>query len=127
MTKRKRAAGARRRATRSSKIMYGTAGDLMQAGLQMAELFTSSMQVIERRNDMLVKAMTGEIPADSKEFTDMWQEKLIAGGESMRIAMGLLARSNPYGVTLADWMKVVTPYRKKASSNARRLNKAKKP
>lgn len=91
--------------------------------MQMTELFVSSTQVVAHRSNMISQAMKGEIPLHHKEFTDMWLEKLFAGGESMAAAMKYMGRAHPANTALPDLMRIIAPIRKKAASNARRLNR----
>ena len=66
---------------------------MFNAGLQMAELFSSSARVIAHRTDMMAKAAKGELSPYHKEFTDMWMEKFSAGSESIAATMQHMANS----------------------------------
>ena len=89
----------------------------------MTELFTSSAQVITHRSNMISRAMKGELPLHHKEFTDMWLEKFLAGGATMTAAMKYMGTTRPGTITLPALMHIIAPIRKKAASNAKRLNR----
>jgi len=97
---------------------FKTSMDMFRVGVEMAELFTSSTQVIAYRSTMISQAMSGKLPFHDKEFMDMWQEKFIASGQSWTVAMRYFGKSKAGAVYLS---KLMSPYRHKATANAKRL------
>jgi hypothetical protein len=96
---------------------------MFDAGLQMAKLAADSAQVIGIRGNMMTRALQGEVPLYHKEFTGMWLEKFLAGGESMSAALIHMKRMKYSAPDIEALMAIMAPFSKRAAANAKRLNK----